>query len=306
MSDQERHFSAPSAGGPTSGAPSEAQRSLLNGAPSEAQRSGFDGERRDSGAAKLSPQGEAGQRSSSPRVSRETSDIPPAPEGQAPDGGMGRDTGPDLPGEPPAGDPAPAGGKTTTPPPNPEPNRHSSVYGYLLVLFSAAFVLLLLAYFIQQRSNENAISGLRDSMNLSRAELMEEIDALKEKKAALEEELAQLQEERDGLEQQRDQLQEQWYEAASLSANQEKELQSWYRFWALEADYLAKDYEACAQFFQSIPADNVPYPGDQESVAERVDEILQFLLRRGYLTEEEASPFLPPEPSESQAPEQPG
>lgn len=276
MSDQERHFSAPNAGGLTSGAPGEAQRS------------------------------------SSRRVSRETADLPPAPEGHAPDGAMERDTdaGPDLPGNAPGGDSAPAGGppeeKANVSPPNPKPNRHSSVYLYLLVLFGAAFVLLLLAYFVQQRSNENAISGLRDSMNLSRAELMEEIDALKEKKAALEEELAQLQNERDGLEQQRDQLQEQWYEAAALSSNQEKELQSWMSFWALEADYLAKDYEACAQFFQSIPADNEPYPLRPESVEERVYEILGTLLRRGYLTEEEAAPFLPPEPSESEAPEQPG
>lgn len=184
------------------------------------------------------------------------------------------------------------------------PNKPSSVYRYLLVMFGAAFVLLLLAYFIQQRNSETTISDLRDTMNMSRAELMEEIDGLKEKKAALEDETARLQEERDELDAQLKELHEQWYEAASLSANQEKELQSWYRFWGLEADYLAKDYEACAQFFQIIPADNVPYPLGKSSVQERVDEILHFLLRRGYLTEEEAAPFLPTEPAESEVPAQ--
>lgn len=178
----------------------------------------------------------------------------------------------------------------------PKRNRRSSVYLYLLVLFGAAFVLLLLAYFIQQRNSETTISDLRDTMNLSRAELMEEIDDLKREKAALEEETTRLQEEREELDAQLKELQEQWYEEASLSANQQKELVSWLSFWGLEADYLARDYEACAQFFQSIPADNVPYPLEPDSVQERVDEILQFLLRRGYLTEEEAAPFLPTEP----------
>lgn len=210
----------------------------------------------------------------------------------------------DTPETPPEDEALPAApepeGKKTSPP----ANKRTSVYRYLLVLFGAAFVLLLLAYFIQQRSSETAISDLRDTMNLSRAELMEEIDALKEEKAALEGETARLQEERDELDAQLKELHEQWYEAASLSANQEKELQSWYCFWDLEADYLAKDYEACAQFYQTIPADNNPYPLGVPGVEERVDEILETLLKRGYLTEEEAAPFLPPEPSEPETPVQ--
>lgn len=189
-------------------------------------------------------------------------------------------------------------------PPAAKPNRRSAVYLYLLVLFGAAFLMLLLAYFIQQRSSENAISDLRDTMNLSRAELMEEIDALKEEKAALEEQSGQLQEERDRLDAQLAELQEQYTQEALSSAAQEKELQSWLRFWGLEADYLAKDYEACAQFYQTIPADNNPYPLGAPGVQERVDEILETLLKRGYLTKEEAAPFLPPEPSEPEAPVQ--
>lgn len=210
----------------------------------------------------------------------------------------------DTPETPPEDEVLPAAsepeGKKTPPP----ANKRTSVYRYLLVLFGAAFVLLLLAYFIQQRSSETAISDLRDTMNLSRAELMEEIDALKEEKAALEEQTGQLQEERDRLDAQLAELQEQYTQEALSSAAQEKELQSWLRFWGLEADYLAKDYEACAQFYQTIPADNNPYPLGVPGVEERVDEILETLLKRGYLTEEEAAPFLPPEPSEPEAPVQ--
>lgn len=180
--------------------------------------------------------------------------------------------------------------------PPPEKNKRSSFYVYLAVLFGAAFLMLLLAYFVQQRNNATAQSDLRSSCSASRQELLDEIQRLEEEKTVLEEQTAQLQEERDDLNTKLEELQEQWYEAASLSSNQEKELQSWYRFWALEADYLAKDYEACAQFFQIIPADNEPYPLRPESVQERVDEILETLLRRGYLTEEEAALFLPSEP----------
>lgn len=84
----------------------------------------------------------------------------------------------DAPAPPPedqAPPPPPEDGKEA-----PSPNKRTAVYRYLLVLFGAAFILLLLAYFIQQRSSETAISDLRDSMNLSRAELMEEIDGLRE------------------------------------------------------------------------------------------------------------------------------
>ncbi len=68
-------------------------------------------------------------------------------------------------------------------------NKRSSTYIYLLILFGAAFFMLLLAYFIQQRNSETAISDLRDTMNLSREELMEEIEGLKQEKEELEEAL---------------------------------------------------------------------------------------------------------------------
>ena len=122
-------------------------------APIDTQQSGFDGERRGSAADAPSPQAEAGGRNSSPGVSRET-----LPEGHPT---VSRET-PDGPGE--------AQGK----------NKRSSFYVYLVVLFGAAFLMLLLAYFVQRRNNETAISALRSTMDLSREELMEEIQGLEE------------------------------------------------------------------------------------------------------------------------------
>lgn len=133
-------------------------------APIDTQQSGFDGERRGSAADAPSPQAEAGGRNSSPGVSRET-----LPEGHPT---VSRET-PDGPGE--------AQGK----------NKRSSFYVYLVVLFGAAFLMLLLAYFVQRRNNETAISELRSTMDLSREELMEEIQELQEERDGL---LASLQE----------------------------------------------------------------------------------------------------------------
>ncbi len=133
-------------------------------APIDTQQGGFDGERRGSAADAPSPQAEAGGRNSSPGVSRET-----LPEGHPT---VSRET-PDGPGE--------AQGK----------NKRSSFYVYLVVLFGAAFLMLLLAYFVQRRNNEAAISELRSTMDLSREELMEEIQELQEERDGL---LASLQE----------------------------------------------------------------------------------------------------------------
>ena len=72
-----------------------------------------------------------------------------------------------------------SGGKTG--PKKSRKNRRSAVYLYLLILFGMAFLMLLLAYFIQQRSSTDAISDMQD---LSRAELWVQIRALKEQNEA--------------------------------------------------------------------------------------------------------------------------
>ncbi len=69
--------------------------------------------------------------------------------------------------------------------PHPPNGKRSSFYVYLAVLFGAAFLMLLLAYFVQRRNNETAISALRSTMDLSREELMEEIQGLEEEKQGL-------------------------------------------------------------------------------------------------------------------------
>ena len=171
-------------------------------------------------------------------------------------------------------------GESGTPPDR--KNKRSAVYLYLLILFGAAFLMLLLAYFIQQRSSKSTISDLKDSMNLSREQLLEQI-------RELEDQLAESSSQYDKLERQYDQLTE---ENKRLSASLDEAVDShqdalhslylWEVFWDLDQYYQAKDYESCiAPIFilQTAQTDWPPNVG----VAVRELEILDYLILNGYL-----------------------
>lgn len=182
----------------------------------------------------------------------------------------------------------------------PGKNKRSSFYVYLVVLFGAAFLMLLLAYFVQRRNNETTISGLQSSWNLSREELMEEIDALKEEKAALEEQTDQLQEERDALEKQLDELQEQHAKLLDDFSDQYKKVEGWLNFWELEERFLSRDYEACANVLQTLANSGSLNLPDSDSALARIREICDILIERGYLAEDDPANrlFGAPEPEQ--------
>lgn len=69
----------------------------------------------------------------------------------------------------------------------PEKKKSSPVYVYLAILFGAAFLMLLLAYFVQRRNSATVQYDLRMT-TASKEELLEEIKALKEEKQTLLEE----------------------------------------------------------------------------------------------------------------------
>lgn len=79
--------------------------------------------------------------------------------------------------------------KHSTPPTEEtEPRKHtSSVLGYLAVLFAAAFLMLLLAYFIQERNSTAQIGNLRNSL-----ETFQSVDAMIAENQALRAENAEL------------------------------------------------------------------------------------------------------------------
>ncbi len=72
--------------------------------------------------------------------------------------------------------------------------HNAPVFGYLAILFAVAFFMLLLAYFMQQRNTEVAMSGLRDSISQFQSldELRDENEALRGTNQTLQEKLAAL------------------------------------------------------------------------------------------------------------------
>lgn len=127
---------------------------------------------------------------------------------------------PQHPSDPQAPDkaPRPPEPPTETPssPPQPEKNRRSSVYVYLAVLFGAAFLMLLLAYFVQQRNNATAMDDLRTTSTASRQELLEQIQELEEKRDWLQNAYDLQRERNDRVDEQIEDLQErsdQYWEA---------------------------------------------------------------------------------------------
>lgn len=136
--------------------------------------------------------------------------------------------------------------------PHPPNGKRSSFYVYLAVLFGAAFLMLLLAYFVQRRNNETAISALRSTMDLSREELMEEIQGLEEERDGLLASLQEADERQNSLTEQKNELERQ------LQNTQDSLDEAWKRngimtsFAILEQALRNKDYEIAAQQVRAL------------------------------------------------------
>lgn len=78
-----------------------------------------------------------------------------------------------------------------------KPRNRNSVMGYLLILFAAAFLLLLLSYLMQQRNSAETISSLKESVSAMQSvqDMMEQNEKLEEQVAELEKQVSTLQEE---------------------------------------------------------------------------------------------------------------
>ena len=91
-----------------------------------------------------------------------------------------------------------------------KPGSRRSVLIYLVILFAVAFVLLLLSYIMQQRSSEETIDGLKQSVSAmqSAQDAYEENALLKQQLEQLEQQAETDQAERDRLQQQIQDLQQ--------------------------------------------------------------------------------------------------
>ena len=162
-------------------------------------------------------------------------------------------------------------------------NKRSSVYLYLLILFGAAFMMLLLAYFVQQRSSESTISDLRDSMNLSREELLDEIRELEERNGALHDELAALNTDLAQWQGRYEEKDEELTLFWNSYYEMREELYSWNSFWELEQYCRTGDLENCAALLLLQTQGQYRYSSPD---AARQEEIAQTLIDAGVLDEE--------------------
>ena len=79
------------------------------------------------------------------------------------------------------------------------PNKRNSVLFYLVILFAAAFVLLLMSFLMQQRANQAALDDLQqtsDSTVQSLENMLQENESLKEQNAELQAQVDALEKER--------------------------------------------------------------------------------------------------------------
>lgn len=149
--------------------------------------------------------------------------------------------------------------------------KKNGVALYLVVLFAAAFLMLLLAYFMQQRTNEETIGSLTESITSieSLNNVLNENRQLREELEQLETTLAQQNEQLEALEEQTQTMQ------ATIA--------SWDTFYQVDSLYRAKDYSDCAEKIQSLYAAgavSIPLPA-----VERFEDIERALNKKGYTTQ---------------------
>lgn len=112
------------------------------------------------------------------------------------------------------------------------PRKKGTAVSYLAILFGAAFLLLLLSYFMQQRANEQTISGLQDSVSSFQSveTLVDTNKRLSEENKAMEAEVEQLQKDLDTA-------REVAQESQDALTERTKELQATDWFWRIQRSY---------------------------------------------------------------------
>lgn len=180
----------------------------------------------------------------------------------------------------------------------PKNRKGGPVFGYLAIMFAAAFLMLLLAYFIQQRNNEVAMDDLKDSVTFfeSMDELVEDNRQLREELDSREQELDDLQKQLDTLQETLDTtLEEQKEECSRLEEARlqaqnnadaaQTELLSWAVFWDAEQLYRQESYEACAEVVRSWGIST--FYVTPEAAKDRAKEIFDHLVSLELLSPED-------------------
>lgn len=137
------------------------------------------------------------------------------------------------------------------------PNHKRSVINYLLILFSAALILLLFAYLMQQRSsNEQALDGIQQSISAmqSAQDVYEENEVLKEEIRALEDQLTQLEDQIRLMQDKIDRQDRETQSAQQEITDLQKSNQAMDWFWQIDEAYVRNRYNLCKELITQLNA----------------------------------------------------
>ena len=131
-------------------------------------------------------------------------------------------------------------------PPPPREKRQRSVVHYIAILFAAAFLLMLMAYLMDQRQNQamndlnQSLTGLQDSLTdqSSLQDIYEDNMQLIQQVGQLEEQVKQLEADKQSL--------------TSQLSDQEKASQAMDWFWQIDEAYVLGRYSLCRELIQEI------------------------------------------------------
>lgn len=133
------------------------------------------------------------------------------------------------------------------------PRKPLSVMSYLAILFAAAFLLMLLSYFMQQRKSEEVISGLKNSVSA-----MQSIEELQTTNETLKTQVDDQQSEITRLESQNTQLEEETAALQNTEAYLEKQLNAMDWFWRIQREYSRGRAAAAGELVAAFQASGLP------------------------------------------------
>lgn len=131
-----------------------------------------------------------------------------------------------------------------------KPGKRNPVLLYLMVLFAAAFLLLLMSYLMQQRANSETISGLQKTSSSA----VESLDLLIEERDALKIQVEDLERERQALEDALAQSEKDLEKAVKENDVQQQQLIAMDYFRRIQAFYTAGAFHSARIVIESFQA----------------------------------------------------
>lgn len=133
--------------------------------------------------------------------------------------------------------------------------RRSPIMGYLVILFAVAFLLLLLAYFQQQRANSEATDALKESVSTVQSiqNLMDDNRALRAENETLSEQTETLENQLKEVLSSVESLTERVTELETAQSQSEQAM-DW--FWQINEAYVKGRYTLARQMIQTMEDDS--------------------------------------------------